>query len=228
MNNPINILFPPKCILCRKLLPQGANTGVCDLCAKKLEYLRGPRCQVCGMPLKSQYALPRCRDCAKGRPFVKCFVPFRYHGELRHAIYRLKFSQQPGCFRFLAREIVREMEGFRPDVITFVPQSRKSYLKKGFNQTQLLAKEIGRLLKIPVENTLIHSSHGRQQVGLSRAQRMQNARTLYSPRKKKLSGTYMIVDDIVTTGATLDACCTLLKRMGCQRVYAAAVAKNIL
>ncbi len=228
MNNLISVLFPPRCIICRKILPRSAKTGVCDLCDKKLEYLNSPKCQVCGTPLNSQYALPRCKDCAKGRPFVKCFVPFRYHGDLRHAIYRLKFSQHPSCFRFLAREIVREMGSFRPDVITFVPQSRKSDLKKGFNQTRLLAKEIGRLIKTPVESTLIHNKHGKHQVGLSHKQRKQNAKTLYSAKKKKLSGTYLIVDDIVTTGATLDACCTLLKRMGCKNVYAAAAAKTIL
>ncbi|MGN1097581.1 MAG: ComF family protein, partial [Clostridia bacterium] len=187
-----------------------------------------PRCQVCGTQLRSEFSMPVCAECAKGRSFERCFVPFRYADGINRAISRMKFSGSPARFRYFAREIFIEMGDFRPDFITFVPQNRKTLLKRGYNHTELIAEELGRLMKIPVKDTLVRRKGGRRQLGLTRAQRRENAKTLFLPGKKSLSGICLIVDDVMTTGSTMDACCHLLRKMGCEKVYAAAAARRVL
>lgn len=220
----LSYLFPPRCAVCRKVLPAGAGPGVCPQCEGELPRIAEPRCSVCGKPMHSEFAMPWCATCAEGRPFEKCFVPFRYGGTARKLITNMKYHSRPEKARFLAGEIAREMGSFRPDVITYVPQNSRTDRERGYNQTRLMAKELGRLLKIPVKPALRHSSFGSHQVGLGRTERKKNARRLYMPGRKPISGTWLIVDDVTTTGATLDTCCRLLRAMGAEKVYAAVAA----
>lgn len=220
----LSYLFPPRCALCRKVLPQTSEHGICPDCDRELPRVTDPRCSVCGKPMHSEFAMPWCADCAGGRPFERCFVPFRYGGTVRRLITHMKYYGRPEKARFLADEIAREMGSFRPDVITYVPQNARTDRERGYNQTRLMARELGRLLNVPVKSALRHSSAGVHQVGLNRSERGKNARRLYMPGKKSIAGTWLIVDDVTTTGATLDVCCRLLKAMGCEKVYAAAAA----
>ncbi len=220
----LSFLFPPRCAVCRKLLPYGSKPELCDDCGRDLPRISDPRCQICGRPMDSEFAMPWCQTCSKGRPFEKCFVPFLYDRGVRRLISNMKYYGQPSKARFLAGEIAREMGGFRPDAITFVPQSSATDRVRGYNQTRLIAKELGRLLDVPVRPALRHSPGDRHQVGLSSSERRKNARGMYLPGKKRLSGTWLLVDDVTTTGSTLDVCCRLLKAMGCDRVYAATAA----
>lgn len=221
----LQYIFPPRCAVCRRLLPAGTKREICPDCESGLPRIEDPRCGICGAPM-GEFAMPWCAQCADGRPFVKCFVPFRYEGGVRRAITNMKYYDRPGRSRFFAGEIARELGDFRPDFITYVPQSSKTDRKRGYNQTQLIARELGRLLKIPVKSTLVHSPGGIHQVGLSRSRRRANARKLYRAGEGRLSGTALLVDDVTTTGATLDTCCKLLRDMGCEAVYAAAAAKT--
>ena len=222
----LKYLFPPRCAICRAVLPTGTKTEICPDCESELPRIEDPRCGICGAHMNSEFAMPWCADCSRGRPFAQCFVPFKYKGRIRMAISQMKYYGRPGKNRYFAGEIAREMGDFRPDFITFVPQNAATRRERGYNQTRLIAAELGRLLKIPVEGTLIRKPGGIHQVGLSGYRRRQNAKKLYLPKKKRLRGICLLVDDVVTTGATLDACSKLLRGMGCERVYTAAVAKT--
>ncbi len=224
LRGPISALFPPRCAICRKIL---SGTGyVCTQCWEKLPRIPQPRCRICSLPLASEFSMPECADCRAGVPYEKCFVPFLYSDGIRGAILNMKFRRRPSMFRYFAREIAAEIGDFRPDFITFVPQSRKAWRERGYNQTELIARELGKLLKVPVKSTLIRAETGENQVGLSYSARIKNAPKLYSPKDLQLSGTCLIVDDVITTGATMKACCRLLLKMGCSHVFAAAVAKT--
>ncbi len=222
--NFIGFIFPPRCAVCRKVLPQGAEAELCSDCEKELPRITGPRCRICGRPMNGSFAMPWCADCAKGRPFERCFVPFRYKGAVRRLIVGAKYYGHPGRCRFLAGEIAAALGDFRPDAITYVPQSRSTDRSRGYNQTRLIARELGKRLNVPVRGVLRRKAGGLHQVGLTEARRKLNAKKLYLPGKERLSGTWLLVDDVTTTGATLDACCRILKGMGCERVFAAAAA----
>lgn len=222
----LSCIFPPRCAICRKVLPVRTRPEICPGCEKELPRIEEPRCGICGEPMSGEFAMPVCADCSNGRPFVQCFVPFRYKDGIRRAIAQMKYYDRPGKYKYFAGEIAHEMGDFRPDVITFVPQNAATRRERGYNQTRLIAAALGRLLKIPVKSTLIRRPEGAHQVGLTGRRRRENARKLYRPGKKRLSGTWLLVDDVVTTGATMDACSRLLRGMGCEKVYAAAVAKT--
>ena len=224
----LRYIFPPRCAICRKVLPLSTGPEICPDCEKELPRIEEPRCEICGVPMTSGFAMPWCADCAHGRSFEKCFVPFLYKGGIRRAITQMKYYDRPGRYKYFAGEIARELGDFRPDVITFVPQNAATGRERGYNQTRLIAAELGRLLKIPVKSALVRTAGGSHQVGLSGRRRRENARRIYRPGKKRLSGTWLLVDDVITTGATMDVCCRLLRTMGCEKVYAAAIARGIL
>lgn len=223
----LSYIFPPRCAVCRRILPPGTKPEICRECEKELPRIEDPRCEVCGKPMNSEFAMPWCADCANGRYFEKCFVPFRHADGVRRAITNMKYYDRPSRSRYFAGEIAKEMGDFRPDFITFVPQDAKTDRERGYNQTRLIARALGKLLKVPVRTALRRSPYGRHQVGLSGSERRKNARQLFRPGNKRLSGTWLLVDDVTTTGATLDACCRLLREMGCEHVCAAAAAKAV-
>lgn len=223
----LSYIFPPRCAVCGKILPPGTRPTICPDCEKELPRIEEPRCEICGTPMNSEFAMPWCAQCAGGRPFEKCFIPFRYSGGVRRAITNMKYYDRPGRSRYFAGEIARMLGDFRPDYITFVPQNSGTDRKRGYNQTRLMAEVLGKILNVPVRSVLRRSSSGKHQVGLSRSERRKNARLLYRPGKKRLDGTWLLVDDVVTTGATMDACCRILRNMGCERVCAAAAARAV-
>ncbi len=187
-----------------------------------------PRCALCGAELGGEFSPRVCGECREGAPFDGSFIPFKYEGSAGDAVARMKYFCRPAAFRYFARELAAEMGDFRPDFITFVPQNRKTRRERGYNQTKLIARELGFLTGVPVVATLSRRESGEKQVLLSYSKRIKNAARLYSPLKTSVGGTCLIVDDVITTGATIRACCGLLKKMGCERVYVAAVAKTTL
>lgn len=227
MKNPFLLLFPPRCAICGKIISH-CGGYVCAECWDRLPRIEEPRCFVCGAPLGSNFAMAECSDCRAGVPYEKCFVPFQYKDGIRKAVARMKYSRRPSAFRYFAKEIAVEIGGLRTDFITFVPQNRKTRRQRGYNQTELIAEELGRLLDIPVISALIRSEQGEKQVTLSRSRRINNAKRLFFPKNIQLSGSCIIVDDVITTGSTIKTCCKILKSMGCEHVYAAAVARTVL
>ena len=204
----LSLIMPNKCIVCGKT--SGRGEYICPECRPLIERLEEP---------------PRNGERA-GASYDKCFVPFIYNKGIQLAIKRMKFGDHPAAHRYFAREIAA-MVDVRPDFITFVPQNSKTRHKRGYNQTELIARELGRILKLPVKSTLVRSENGSKQVGLGYSKRLENAKKLYRAKGVALSGSCLIVDDVITTGATMKACCDILRRQGCSKIFAAAAARTL-
>ena len=114
------------------------------------------------------------------------------------------------------------IKGF--DFITYVPQSRKTRFKRGYNQSYLLAKHLSKILSLPVKDTLLRTNEGENQATLSARQRQENVKKCFFAKDISLSGTALLIDDVFTTGATASYCSKLLKNMGCKNVYVAVCA----
>ncbi len=222
----LSLLFPPRCVLCG-----GACDGldpVCPDCAAELPRLEGPRCYVCQEELKDP-ALDLCPACGtRRREFDVARALGPYRSGWGTLVREFKFEKEPAIARFLiARlaEYVREEEPFgNIDRITYVPMTRADRRARGFNQARILAHGLGRRLGIPVKRLLAKVRQTPAQAELSAAARRKNLRGAFKVVRSG-QGTVLIVDDIFTTGATVEECARALKAGGYARVYVLAVAR---
>jgi len=204
----MELLFPRKCILCRKLLEK-----------EELDLCRDCRLEV-----------PRYGNRKNRIQFLDSFAAVWYYEKnVRKSLLRYKFhgarNLAPGYGRMLA--MVLQEEGTEFDVLTWVPVSRLRRLRRGYDQVELLAKAVGKELGIVAVPLLRKIRHNRPQSGISD----------YAVRKANVLGAYrllpsadvsgtriLLLDDILTTGATAGECARILKTAGAKEVHCAAIA----
>lgn len=150
---------------------------------------------------------------------------FQYTGSLRSSVQRMKFENRRDYLDFYAESMVKQgrkwIAVWQPDVIIPVPMHWIKKNRRGFNQSELLAKRIGRLTGIPVQKDILKKTRNtRDQKQLSPEERRKNLERAFL-LKKKPSGirTVLLVDDVYTTGSTVDTLASVLKRNGVQYVY---------
>lgn len=203
------LLFPPKCVFCRRLLDKD-ETDLCNSCRKTAPEMPTPKNKV---------------------SFVAGWTAIWYYKEdTRKSLLRYKFqnarSYADAYGRFLAMKVSRQFpEGF--DVLTWVPVSRCRRWKRGYDQVQLLASCTGRELGLPPKRTLRKIRHTPPQSTLEgQAQRKANVLGAYrAVNPAELAGRrVLLLDDIITTGATASECARVLLMAGAREVYFAAVA----
>ncbi len=224
----LRFLLPRRCIFCQKGTRYDNRSYVCEKCKATLPYIKHA-CVRCGRPT-GEHAILICADCRKNKhPFSGAFIPLLYEKEVRLALLRMKFYNAHYISRGFAILIAEKMlDSPMPDIdfITFVPSSEKQMQKRGYNQAELIARFLAQILHLPVIDSLIRLSDFPKQSSLSAAQRRINAKRSYISRNIFLSGTVLLVDDILTTGSTLDRCAHLLLKMGAHKVYIAACAAS--
>jgi ComF family protein len=160
-----------------------------------------------------------------------CAAPFRYEAEVRASLLRYKFhgvTAYGAAYADFLAKCIDESE-FSCDIITWVPLSRRRLRKRGYDQARILAEETAVRLGLPCEKLLEKRIDTKPQSGIKDAEkRRKNAEDAYiCCAREKLSGKrVLLIDDIVTTGATLSACAAALKDAGCAEVCAAAAASR--
>lgn len=227
-SNILSFIFPHSCVFCRKMMDYRDKTYICKDCYGSLPYISAPYCEKCGKP-SGEYALSVCRDCRKfSHAFSGAFTPLIYKNEVRRAIMGMKFYSAPyvsRAFAFLIAECIISRNAPHFDFVTFVPLSPKRFNERGYNQSYLIAKYISEILDAPLVDALSRADGFARQSTLSPSERRKNAKAAFSKKSGiSLSGTALLVDDVYTTGSTMDACSRLLLSMGCERVYIASAA----
>lgn len=230
MDKLLDIIFPPKCPFCQKLLE--SSVPVCRECFSSLPSAEENVCRICGRPTQ-EFSHSICASCRSTKiSFIHSFVPLIYKENVQKALLALKSGYHPyyaKAFAYLiADKILSSSDYTAFDYITFVPQNKTSRFMRGYNQAELIAKELSQLLKVPCIPTLYRTNDGRKQSSLGAKERMENVKKCYFPLKGSFSGTVLLTDDIYTTGATANHCSRLLRKMGFDRVYLAiaAIATN--
>lgn len=122
--------------------------------------------------------------------------------------------------------VIEDLRIRRPDLITFVPMPTKRQRRRGFNQSELLARETGALMGIRCENTLRRAGNAKQQARLSRKQREQNLKNGFEAIRSLEGMNIVLIDDVMTTGATAKYCISALRKAGAAQVYFAAYAMS--
>ena len=226
-------MYPPLCAVCnREETIAGEPVG--PVCWKAIVWASDRDCLRCGRVLGLHASRARCPDC-RGRTFAfkRALAAASYEGPARELIRRMKARREPFWAESLARWVVERLrrEGLAGsfDGVIPVPAHWTARVSRGFNPAELVARAAAKALGIPCRSVLARRGfRRRRQTGLLRAERLANVAGVFACRAGKgLEGKRcLLVDDVITTGATVDACARLLRRAGAASVVAVAVARS--
>lgn len=219
----VSWLWPEVCPFCGRVSSQ----GICTACRRRVKALQiqEPRCMRCGKPV--HYAEQEyCYDCMHMKhwydrgyglwlhkePVSTSIYQFKYHNQRRYGVY---YAVE------LARCYGRMIKSWAPDLMIPIPLHKKRRRKRGYNQAAVVCRELGRRLGISVdEKCLVRKLYTEPQKTLSRQQRRKNLKHAFTVKNYfRPVPTVLLIDDIYTTGNTIDAAAAVLKEKGVEKVY---------
>lgn len=217
------IFFPNKCPLCGCILGEGELA--CRDCLKKVRPIGGPRCMKCGAPVRSRER-EYCDACEKYRHFfTEGFPVFAYRGPVRGAVHRFKYKNRRCYAEFFSEAMLqagaKKLEKWKPDLVIPIPVHPKKLKSRGFNQADLLARHIAESLGVPfLADGLLRTAATEPQKNLDRKKRQINLKRAFKigTNDVKLKR-ILLIDDIYTTGSTVDAAAEVLLANGAAGVW---------
>ncbi|MCX5679646.1 MAG: ComF family protein [Candidatus Omnitrophica bacterium] len=233
IKNFVNLIYPLHCASCKKPLDPENDSAICGHCIGLIKPNPSPYCIYCGRSVDT--AGCACDDCLKNKPaFSKAYSACLYEGALKELILQFKYggkltlSDGLSClisdFLYNNPDI---LEGI--DMVTFVPIGADRMIKRGFNQSKILAKHLSDSYGIPMVDCIEKTASTKNQNELSRQDRLSNLKGAFRAKSVvNLTGlTILIVDDVMTTGATLNECAIALSRAGAARVRCLTLARGL-
>lgn len=217
----MDILYPRVCPFCGRIV----KSGTCDDCRDRVEYVQEPKCKRCGKPIESMEA-EYCYDCQKGRHFFEEGQSLYVHkSPVSEAVYAMKYQNKRVYALSFGEELAKKYGDFLykrgVDIIVPIPLSSDKRRKRGFNQAEILAKELSNQTGIPLETGILKRKKSTvAQKKLSKKERQRNMVGAFIARRDFLHGEgVVLVDDIYTTGSTIDEAARMLKKGGAGKVY---------
>jgi ComF family protein len=228
----VNFFFPPQCLSCNVIVPK--HGALCTTCWHKVRFISAPMCECCGLPFSLADAGPRCAECLHTPPaFARARSALVYDDGSSILITRFKYSDLPQFgevygqwVAHAARELVSES-----DVVIPVPLHLWRFVSRRYNQSAIIALALAKTTGLPTWlEGLTRTRPTAHQTGLSRKERANNVRGAFivTPKyQEQIRGkNVLLVDDVYTTGATLNACATALLKAGALRVNVATLARR--
>ena len=235
-----DIIYPPRCAICKQFLWKGPlinednSLSLCQTCIADFRHISSPLCPICGVPFPSEIKEDHpCEDCLRKRPFYDSAVaPYRYEGPILEAVHRFKY----GAKSFLAGSLGPLLSRFTEErikeprhLLTMpVPLHPKRVRERGFNQSLLLARHVARGLKSDLDFlSLKRVRYTLPQTKLAKKERQRNVRGAFelNNRDAVKGKTILLVDDVVTTGNTMNECARVLKKGGSGKVFCVSLAR---
>ncbi len=230
----VDLLFPPRCANCRRV-----GAWLCSQCRAKIVRLEPPWCVRCGQVFEEKTAVPSGRAAGPGGVCSDCRThPLQidglraaayYQGPLREAIHRLKYNHSTALAPILAELLVEFLRDYPcpVDVIVPVPLHPARERARGYNQAVLLARQLAVSQKLPMWYNVVERVRATTpQVELDAAARRENMRDAFTATTQVAGVRVLLIDDVCTTGATMEACSTALKRRGAKSVWGLALARG--
>ncbi len=214
-------LFPPRCAACGR-----PGAALCQSCLATATLLSHPQCRQCTRPLTYGDQCARCR--LEQRRIDHLYVPYAYTPPILNAVHRFKYANK----RYLAADLAAlAMSALPPDLqvdfVVPVPLAPSRERQRGYNQARLLAAEVARRLDLQLDTgLLIRLRDTPPQTSLPRARRLQNVRGAFRALRKLSGARILLVDDVTTTGATIEAAARALRRRGAVWIGALALART--
>jgi ComF family protein len=230
-------IYPPTCAGCGQPLHSERSEPFCSACLKTLEFISEPYCPVCGIPHAKEVPSPHlCGDCLSGiHHFDRARSTGSYRGSLREVLHHFKYGSQISLARPLAHMLIAPGKQLvrlhKIDWIMPVPLHPKRLRQRGFNQASLLARRLGSALNISVDYASLQRTRWTEpQTGLTRRQRTVNVRGAFrlKPAEKVRGKGILLLDDVLTTGETVNQCVRVLKKDGeAKEVVVLTVARTV-
>ncbi len=219
----LDLLFPPRCVNCKQ-----TGSALCPQCFDRIHRLQPPFCERCSHPLISAQA--PCPEChAHPRRITRIRAAAWHEGVVREAIHALKYKRRRDVAASLAKLLAPVCAEFQPppDLITSVPLHPERQRTRGYNQAELLAEQTARAMRWVHVRALERTRATADQIGLSARERHANVAEAFrvSAVRDLTDRHIVLIDDVCTTGATLDACAAALFARGAAAVYGVTVAR---
>lgn len=223
----IDILFPPRCVGCGEW-----GKYWCERCLQNVEIIQEPFCKICGEPLSIEEGEQVCRSCQTSPPAFRTLRSWAVFGDdVQQALHQLKYRKNI----FLGRKLGEVLHGmlqvnpWNVDLVAPVPLGTKRKKQRGYNQAMLIARPLARLAGVPVSGTALQRvRETRTQVGLSIQERKRNVAGAFKADPGQVAGkTILVVDDVTTTGSTLNACASALRKEGAAEVHGLTFARAL-
>ena len=221
--NPLDYLFPARCVVCDEISDRPGER-VCSDCRKRIVYISEPRCLKCGKQLRKEEK-EYCEDCEKtAHLFVQGTALYDY-GSMADSVFRFKYKGRTEYAAFYGRDLFEKkrkwLEMIKPDALVPVPVHASRMRSRGYNQAQLIARELSKHSGIPVCGRLVKRvCRTRPLKSLTPQDRQNNLKRAFKICQNDVKlNTIVIVDDIYTTGSTIDAMTEVLAKAGIGHVY---------
>lgn len=216
-------MFPRRCPICDKCI--NSNIDICSKCEGKLQFLKEPKCKKCGKPIDAEEK-EYCMDCEKSNHLYETGIgAYVYSNEVKQSIYKFKYYNRRDFSEFYGRSIAthfqKEIEYWNADVIIPIPIHRKKLVSRGYNQAELFARELSKWLQIPTDShLLVRVLNTKPQKELGNNDRSKNLKNAFKLTENVVKyNKVILVDDIYTTGSTIDACSEVLLLGGAKKIY---------
>lgn len=232
--NVLQLFFPPCCPLCATPLSgdQLRARHLCGACLDSFRLLQSPCCPRCSLPYPAHNGSDHlCETCQREEPpFVWAASAGIFEGALRHAILRFKFAQRLDLDRPLAallhERTAERIEAFAPDLVVAVPLHSRRLRERTYNQALLLARRMAARLRTPCPiSALQRCRDTTSQQHLSRDERRRNLHSAFAAERIFYQRRVLLVDDVMTTGATVSGCAAALLRAGATQVAVVTLAR---
>ncbi len=223
-----SVIFPSTCPACQNPTDNIHYAPICIRCWDSIKRYSGPSCSVCAAPLVSEHS-QRCGECLHRRPHFSTVLNFGlYSDTLSEAIHLLKFTGLKRLARPLGR-LLTELPIPEADGIVPVPVSRKTLKERGFNQTLVLSRVLSKSTKIPVHSDILFKKRDTPaQIGLGAKERITNLKNSFEVKRRIDDLRLLLLDDVMTTGATVRECSKTLIKAGAREVIVITLARSVL
>lgn len=235
MKRILELFFPEKhiCFMCEDY-GKDISENLCSICKEKLVFIKMNSCSICGRKIEHDEqaeSIIKCKECIRSpHYYTKSVSPLSYERDIKQAIYNFKYNDRQHMHSLFARlmiESILENDLQHLDIVVPVPLYKDREKKRGFNQAELLAKYISVHLKLEFDSkNLTREIKTRAQNKLDRGQRKRNISGVFDLKDKQifLHKKILLIDDIYTTGSTVDECSKLLLEHGASQVFVSTLA----
>ena len=218
-----DLIYPRRCPVCDDIV--GGRALICEPCRLRLHPVGEPLCKKCGKPLSTAEA-EYCPDCGRKKHlYVRGRAALEYDSVMRESIGRFKYKNRREYGDFYVQELLRAcgeaVRSWNPDLLIPIPLHKSRRRKRGFNQAELIARGLGKELGIPVSaDSLLRTKKTSPQKELNDQERKSNLKNAFQLAKDNVKfKKILLIDDIYTTGSTIDAAASVLLDHGAEKVY---------